>query len=167
MKVVRDPIHNYITFSDDERELIDSPWFQRLRHCLQNGPTRLVYPSLLGTRFEHSIGVMDLASRILDSILNRQKYRKRDTTVDDFLTICKRDLKLFLGRSSKDPIADVRRILRMTALCHDLGHFPLSHTLESAFEREFMQPDLLDQCPIPPHWPQRACHELVSVELVM
>jgi hypothetical protein len=68
MKVLRDPIYEYITCTDDELRIVDSPWFQRLRHCTQNGPTRLVYPSLNGTRFEHSLGVMELADQALTSV---------------------------------------------------------------------------------------------------
>lgn len=176
MKIVRDPIHEYISFSEEERGLIDSPWFQRLRHCSQNGPTRLVYPSILGTRFEHSLGVMELASRFLDSVLDVEKY-KNPEVVSNFIQICKRDLNVFLGRDTdkkkdKEIVADVRRILRITALCHDLGHFPLSHTLERAFEDEFMpKPIPADKgIPthgvIPTHNPRRVCHELISVELV-
>jgi HD superfamily phosphohydrolase len=141
-------------------ELVDSPWFQRLRHCAQNGPTRLVYPSILGTRFEHSIGVMDLASRLFHSAIKTQKYGKKNHVVESFLSICKRDLRLFLGRKSKDVIGDVDKILRMTALCHDIGHFPLSHTLERAFDETFMP------WAIPRHLPVRVCHELVSTEIV-
>jgi len=161
-KTVRDPIHEYISFSEEERKLIDSPWFQRLRHCSQNGPTRLVYPSLLGTRFEHSLGVMDLASRMLDSVLHTGKYSSGSKVVGDFIRVCKRDLKLFLGRRRTDEqvIADVRRILRGAALCHDLGHFPLSHTLERAFRQEFWS------AAIPKYLPTRACHEMVSAEIV-
>lgn len=177
MKIVRDPIHEYISFSEEERALIDSPWFQRLRHCSQNGPTRLVYPSILGTRFEHSLGVMELASRFLDSALVIEKYENPEV-VSNFIQICRRDLKLFLGRNAyteddKEVVADVRRILRTTALCHDLGHFPLSHTLERAFEYEFM-PKLVPATDkgipthgaIPTHKFGRVCHELLSVEIV-
>jgi len=163
MKVVRDPIHEYIEFSEEERRLIDSPWFQRLRHCAQNGPTRLVYPSLLGTRFEHSLGVVHLASRILDSILDSRKCGGRSTVVADFIKTCRRDLRLFLGRdkrSDESVLADIRHVLRMTALCHDLGHFPLSHTLERAFEGEFWVHA------IPKYFPARACHEVISAEVV-
>jgi len=46
MKIVRDPIHEYISFTEEERKIIDSPWFQRLRHCSQNGPVKLVYLSI-------------------------------------------------------------------------------------------------------------------------
>ncbi len=161
MKTIRDPVHDYISFSSDEQRLVDSPWFQRLRHCSQNGPTRLVYPTLLGTRFEHSLGVMDLATRLLGSVLDRSKYA--NGTVERFVAACRRDLKLFLGRDNGSEAAvltDIRTILRATALCHDLGHFPLSHTLERAFEKEFWSGAF------PKYMPSRKPHEIVSVEVV-
>jgi HD superfamily phosphohydrolase len=163
MKVVRDPIHEYIEFSEEERRLIDSPWFQRLRHCAQNGPTRLVYPSTLGTRFEHSLGVMDVASRIFGSVLDPTKYGTGSSVVTGFIQMCKRDLRLVLGRdtaSDQTAVADMRHILRVAALCHDLGHFPLSHTLERAFQEEFYVHA------IPKLVPMRACHEVISAEVV-
>lgn len=115
-----------------------------------------------------------MASRFLDSVLDVEKY-ENPKVVSDFIQICKRDLEVFLGRDTeedKEVVADVRRILRMTALCHDLGHFPLSHTLERAFEDQFMpKPIPADKGipthgAIPTHNPQRVCHELLSAELV-
>jgi hypothetical protein len=118
----------------------------------------------MGTRFEHSLGVMNLASRILDSVLlDDRKYGIKSLIVKEFLDVCKRDLKLFLGRKEKDKdeiITDLRRILRASALCHDLGHFPLSHTLERAFRQEYWKK------PIPVYYPVRACHEIISAELI-
>ena len=162
MKSVRDPIHEYIRFTPSERKVIDSPWFQRLRHCAQNGPTRLVYPSLLGTRFEHSLGVMDVATRILDSALGIHPVGQ-PPLLDSFVKTCRRDFRLLLGKEVKrkeDVLNLLRQILRMTALCHDIGHFPLSHTLERAFQ---------DTCCtnlIPRYFPARATHELVGIEVV-
>lgn len=95
-KIIRDPIHEYISLSKDELCLVDSPWFQRLRHCSQNGPTKLVYPSIFGTRFEHSLGVMHVSTKIFESVLDKGKYRANPEVVDGFIKICKRDLKHFL-----------------------------------------------------------------------
>ncbi len=161
MKIVRDPIHEYVAFSEEERKLIDSPWFQRLRHCSQNGPARLVYPCLLGTRFEHSLGVMDIATKMFDAAVGTAE-RSNSTLLKKFIKACGRDLRFFLGRNRKPPqvLGDIRRILRAAALCHDLGHFPLSHTLERAFEKEFRSTAM------PSYIPSRATHELVSVEVV-
>jgi hypothetical protein len=62
---IRDPIHNFIRLDDEERSVLDSRPFQRLRHIHQLALTYLVYPGATHRRFEHSLGVMELATRIL------------------------------------------------------------------------------------------------------
>jgi HD superfamily phosphohydrolase len=63
-KVIRDPIHGNIKISPAEVKLVDTPEFQRLRRVKQNGLCYLVYPAMNSTRFEHSLGVMHLASMV-------------------------------------------------------------------------------------------------------
>ncbi len=164
MKLFRDPIYEYITCRDDELKVIDSPWLQRLRHCSQNGPTRLVYPSLTGTRFEHSLGVMELADQAVRSILDERKCaddEEKDVRCR-FLQQCKQDLLAFSGIEcdDSDVSESVRTIVRFAALLHDVGHFPLSHTSETAFSRLYWRNA------IPKYYPQRACHETVSADFV-
>ncbi len=64
VKTIRDPIHGTIVLSELELELIDTPQLQRLRHIKQNGLCYLVYPAMNSTRFEHSLGVMQLAKLV-------------------------------------------------------------------------------------------------------
>jgi len=161
-KMFRDPVYEYISVTTEELRLIDSPWVQRLRHCSQNGPAKLVYPSLLGTRFEHSLGVMELGDKVLRSVLDRTKYYDPGV-IDRFLTQCVRDFAVFLGRKIDHESAQdqLLRLFRMACLCHDLGHFPLSHTVEKAFEQEFWLHA------VPQYWiNKRACHEAVSAEVL-
>ena len=54
---VRDPVHQFVRFDDQERGVIDSPPVQRLRHIHQLATTYLVYPGATHRRFEHSLGV--------------------------------------------------------------------------------------------------------------
>src|SRR5439155_3625141 len=68
----RDPIHTFISVRTDERRVIDSMPFQRLRNIHQLALTYLVYPGATHKRFEHSLGVMELASRIFDVVTNPQ-----------------------------------------------------------------------------------------------
>ena len=69
-----DPIHGYIAFTADapagevsEREIIDHPWVQRLRQIHQLQTAWWVFPSAEHTRFQHVLGVMHLASRVVVS----------------------------------------------------------------------------------------------------
>jgi len=67
-KKVYDPIHGFIRFDDNEKMLIDSFAFQRLHYIHQLGGAYLVFPGATHSRFEHSLGVMELSSRIYEKI---------------------------------------------------------------------------------------------------
>jgi HD superfamily phosphohydrolase len=114
---IRDPLHIFIRMDSDERKVLDSRPFQRLRYIHQLALTYLVYPGATHRRFEHSLGVMDLASRIFDVVTDPSNLRK---DVSDILTDVSRE----------DARSYWRRALRMAALCHDLGHLPFSHAAE-------------------------------------
>ncbi|MGA8564896.1 MAG: hypothetical protein WB587_09085, partial [Nitrososphaeraceae archaeon] len=58
---ITDPVHKYIQFTELERDLIDTPTFQRLRRIKQLAGAHLVYPSAQHSRFEHSQGAMHVA----------------------------------------------------------------------------------------------------------
>ena len=70
---IQDPIHGGITFGRIERALIDHRLFQRLHGLRQNSLLYLIFPSANHTRFDHSVGVMHLAERFLNAILNNQR----------------------------------------------------------------------------------------------
>jgi hypothetical protein len=65
---IRDPIHGFCCLSELERNIIDSPEFQRLRDIKQLWPVNLIYPGAVHTRFEHSIGVCHIAGQIVKNI---------------------------------------------------------------------------------------------------
>jgi len=65
---IRDPIHNFIRLDSGERNVLDSRPFQRLRYIHQLALTYLVYPGATHRRFEHSLGVMELAGRVYDIV---------------------------------------------------------------------------------------------------
>lgn len=111
---VRDPVHVFVHFDDDERAVIDSKPFQRLRNVHQLALTYLVYPGASHKRFEHSLGVMELAGRIYDTVTRDDK--RSDAVRDVF-------------PSPKDQ-GYWRTVVRTAALCHDLGHLPFSHAAE-------------------------------------
>ena len=131
---VRDAIHVFVDFDDDERRIIDSPAFQRLRHIHQLALTYKVYPGASHKRFEHSLGVMHLAGRIYDVITRPDKISEA------------------VREAMPDPRQNDhgywRTVVRMAALCHDLGHLPFSHAAED---------ELL---------PEGVDHELITWEIV-
>jgi HD superfamily phosphohydrolase len=106
---VRDPIHVFMRVDSDERKVLDSRPFQRLRHIHQLALTYLVYPGATHRRFEHSLGVLELAGRVFDVVTNPD-HIQHDSVRD------------VLPPPSK--MAYWRQTLRMAALCHDIGHLP-------------------------------------------
>ena len=114
---IRDPIHAFVRVDSSEREVVNSRPFQRLRHIQQLAMTSFVYPGATHTRFEHSLGVMELASRVYDVVTNPENVVKEV-----------RELLEPLGNPDKRTY--YRRVLRMAALCHDMGHLPFSHAGE-------------------------------------
>ena len=114
---IRDPVHTFVRLDSNEREVLDSRPFQRLRHIHQLALTYFVYPGATHRRFEHSLGVMELADRVFDIVTDRanvtDRIRNRLHELDQ-----------------PDKLTYWRRVLRMAALCHDVGHLPFSHAAE-------------------------------------
>jgi HD superfamily phosphohydrolase len=114
---IRDPIHIFVRLDSDERAVLDSRPFQRLRHIHQLALTYLIYPAATHKRFEHSLGVMELAGRVFDVVTN-------PTNVTDQIRNTVTEV------SQPNQLQYWRRVLRMAALCHDMGHLPFSHAAE-------------------------------------
>jgi HD superfamily phosphohydrolase len=76
---IRCPVHGFITITDWEREIINMPAFQRLRRIRQLAWTDQVYPGAMHSRFEHSLGVLHVASRLFDAISTKSK----DTLINE------------------------------------------------------------------------------------
>ena len=67
-KIIRDPIHGFVKLSPWEQDLVDHKVFQRLRRIRQLALTEMVYPAACHNRFEHSLGVMHVASQMFDQL---------------------------------------------------------------------------------------------------
>ncbi len=103
-KIINDPVYGFIGIpSAFLFDLIEHPWFQRLRRIRQLGLTELVYPGALHTRFHHAIGAMYLMGQALQTL--RSKGHK----------------------ISEEEATSVQAAI----LLHDLGHGPFSHVLEN------------------------------------
>lgn len=111
---IRDPVHSFIHYDDRELSIINHPIFQRLRYIRQLALTYYIYPGATHTRFEHSLGVMELVSRAFDMIATKNKSK----------------LEKNFNESGLD-LRQAKEILRLTALLHDIGHLPFSHGAES------------------------------------
>jgi HD superfamily phosphohydrolase len=107
--ILRDPVHGDVELTREEVRVLDTAEFQRLRGIKQLGTASLVYPGAVHTRFEHSIGTLHMTDRLLDAV-NRNAARD--------------------PQSCAAVGADARRILRLSALLHDLTHIPFGHNIE-------------------------------------
>lgn len=114
---IRNPIHVFIHLNSYEKLVLDSRPFQRLRNITQLALTYLLYPGATHKRFEHSLGVMELAGRVFDVVTN-------PANVTDGI----RDLLPDLANPAA--LGYWKQVLRMAALCHDVGHLPFSHAAE-------------------------------------
>lgn len=102
-KIINDPVHGFITIPDELiYDLIEHPYFQRLRRIKQLGLSHLVYPGANHTRFHHALGAMHLMVKAIDVL------RKKNVEISD----------------------DERLGAIAAILLHDIGHGPFSHTLE-------------------------------------
>lgn len=115
MGKIRIPIHGFVHFSDTEKEIINSPYFQRLRNIKQLSLASYVYPGATHTRFEHSVGVMEVADRMFCSICSKRAYR-------DIVDCSLKGIGISVQTATD--------ILRLAALFHDTGHLPFSHASE-------------------------------------
>ena len=104
---ITDPIHDFIRLNKTEQQIIDTPVFQRLRRIKQLSGAHLTYPGAQHTRFEHSLGVMHIASMAGTSLQSK-------------------------GITTKDDIVN----LRLAGLLHDIGHGPFSHLFEEVLQRK-------------------------------
>ncbi|GEM_PF-278258 len=110
-ELVHDPIHGSITLEPHEKLFLDTPIFQRLRRVKQLQTAHFVYPGANHTRFEHTLGVFHIASYFADSVLEQ--------------LVCSGVLK----HSEK---LHYKRLVKLWALFHDVGHGPFSHTFDNA-----------------------------------
>ena len=102
-KIINDPVYGFITIKDGIIfDLIEHPYFQRLRRISQLGLSYLVYPGAYHTRFHHAIGCMHLMNKAISQIKNKgHKITRKE-----------------------------EEALNIAILLHDIGHGPFSHALE-------------------------------------
>lgn len=123
LALLADPIHNYIPFTvpimerDEatEKDLIDSPWMQRLRYVYQLQSARWVYPSAEHSRFVHSLGAMHVAGRFAKHLYLSLKEVTSNCPSFNF----------------------IEELLRISVMVHDIGHGPFCHFFDHNFLDEY------------------------------
>jgi HD superfamily phosphohydrolase len=107
--VIRDPVHGDVYLTHEELELLDTPEMQRLRGVKQLGTAYLVFPGAVHTRFDHSIGSLHMAARMIDAVNLSFEL----------------DPAQCVGISEEEA-----RVIRIAALVHDVTHIPFGHNIE-------------------------------------
>ncbi|HCT29820.1 MAG TPA: phosphohydrolase [Bacteroidales bacterium] len=156
-KIVNDPVHGFINIQHPiVFDLIEHPYFQRLRNIKQLGLTYLVYPGANHNRFQHALGALHLMNEAILTLRSK-------------------------GHSISDAEAEAANI---AILLHDIGHGPFSHSLEYSIAKDVshetisscfihwlnkemggqlnMAMDVFDD-----RYPKRFLHQLVSSQLDM
>ena len=126
---IRDPIHVFIKLRSDERRILDSHPVQRLRSIQQLGMSHYVYPGATHKRFEHSLGVMEVATRIYDVVTDKHN-------ITDPIR------ELLPEVTDEIAVRYWREVVRMAALLHDVGHVPYSHVAEGLLPDGYTHEDL-------------------------
>ena len=115
LKIFNDPIYGFVSLQYEIIfDLIDHPYFQRLRRIKQLGLTNLVYPGALHTRFHHAMGAMHLMGQAIDVIRSK-------------------------GHAITEEEA---KGVTIAILLHDIGHGPFSHALEHSIVSNVTHEDI-------------------------
>lgn len=114
-KIFNDPIYGFVSLPYEIIfDLIEHPFFQRLRRIKQLGLTNLVYPGALHTRFHHAMGAMHLMGQAIEEI----RSKGHDITDDE------------------------AKAVTIAILLHDIGHGPFSHALEHSIVNNVTHEDI-------------------------
>ena len=115
LKIVNDPIYGFITIPYEiVFDIIEHPYYQRLRRIKQLGLTSLVYPGALHTRFHHAMGAMYLMGEAIE-VLKAKGIEISDAEAEG---------------------------VTLAILLHDIGHGPFSHALETSIVNGISHEDI-------------------------
>jgi HD superfamily phosphohydrolase len=115
LKIFNDPIYGFVSIPYEIiYDLIDHPYFQRLRRIKQLGLTNLVYPGALHTRFHHAMGAMHLMGQAIDVL----RSKNHEITEEE------------------------AKGVTIAILLHDIGHGPFSHALEHSIVSNIHHEDI-------------------------
>jgi HD superfamily phosphohydrolase len=114
-KIINDPVYGFISIPGDfVFDLIEHPWFQRLRNIKQLGLTSFVYPGANHSRFQHGLGALHLMNMAIATL------RSKGVIIS--------------------PVEEEATLIAI--LLHDAGHGPFSHALENSIIRGITHEDI-------------------------
>ena len=123
-KAVKDHIWGMVELDPLAVRILDSPVMQRLRWVHQTGLTYITYPTANHSRFEHSIGVYHVVSRLLESLRKTEEIDKQDNHLGEHSE---------LKAVSYSADSAETKLIKVAALLHDVGHVAFSHVTEKIF----------------------------------
>lgn len=107
-KSIRIAVSGDVQLNKLETAIIDTAHFQRLRGIKELGTSYFVYPTALHTRFDHSLGTLDMSMKMVRSIRENKHNSDEEKRIDE----------------------EQEQLIRLLALLHDITHIPFGHTLE-------------------------------------
>ena len=114
-KIINDPVYGFISIPGDfVFDLIEHPWYQRLRNIKQLGLTNFVYPGANHTRFQHGLGALHLMEMAISTLRSKGAEISMEEEEATYIAI----------------------------LLHDIGHGPFSHALENSIISGISHEDL-------------------------
>src|SRR5437773_3477412 len=106
-KTMQIAVSGGVLITELERGIVDTPDFQRLRGIRQLGLAYLVYPTALHTRFDHSLGTLEMAVRMIQGIRENAHSGPQESTITEEQVV----------------------LTRLYALLHDITHIPFGHSI--------------------------------------
>ena len=104
LKIINDPVHGFIRIPHEILfDIIEHPYFQRLRRISQTGLLSLIFPGARHTRFHHALGAMHLMFKVIETL----KFKDIEISKEE------------------------EKAAMLAILLHDIGHGPFSHALEN------------------------------------
>lgn len=129
IKIVHEPVWGTCSFQPWEVSILELEVFQRLRGLRQTGFAYFTYPSAEHSRFQHTLGVVEAATRVFDSILKREAYGGLSPGALEL----KEKNRVFNTTSGAREADRLKILLRVAAMVHDTGHSIFSHSSERIY----------------------------------
>jgi uncharacterized protein len=115
LKILNDPIYGFIQIPNSlVFDIIEDPYFQRLRRIAQMGLSSLVYPGAIHTRFQHALGCVYLMQKAVEVL----RFKQVEISEEE------------------------ENALYIAILLHDIGHGPFSHALEHSIINGFSHEEI-------------------------